>query len=224
MRLRARLKDGPIRRTELDQVGGRDRVYGLGLWVDMVRLPPSGTWARRRADIYGGAEEWLGPPPADLTPARGVELLVKRYLGGYGPATRNEIADWGGLPMATLNPALERLRLRRFRAEDGRELLDLPGAPLPDPETPAPVRFLPEWDAILLAHARRKKVLLEQHRPLVFNTRTPHSVATFLVDGVVAGAWKWDGTRVRVEPYRKLTSAEQREVGAEADRLAELWA
>jgi hypothetical protein len=84
----------------------------------------------------------------------------------------------------------ERLELRRLNDERGGELLDLPDAPLPDPETPAPVRFLPTWDASLLVHARRTGILPEEHRPKVFNTKTPQSVPTFLVDGRVEGAWR----------------------------------
>ena len=90
-------------------------------------------------------------------------------------------------------PALERLELRRFRDEDGGELLDLPRAPLPHPDTPAPVRFLPTWDAVLLVHARRTGVLPEEHRPRIFPTTMPQSVGTFLVDGAVAGTWRFDG-------------------------------
>jgi hypothetical protein len=79
-------------------------------------------------------------------------------------------------------PALGRMTLRRFRDEAGGELLDLPRAALPEPETPAPGRCLPTWDAVLLVHARRAGVLPEEHRPRIFSTRMPQSVATFLVD------------------------------------------
>ena len=85
--LRERLRDGPVRRTELDQLVGKDRSIGVGLWVDLVRVPPSGTWERRRADLYGLAEDWLGPPPADLTVEVATKHLVRRYLQGFGPAT-----------------------------------------------------------------------------------------------------------------------------------------
>ena len=149
-RLRPRLADGPLRRAEIDRLLGKGSAVtnGVGLWLELVRAPPSGTWERRRADLYAAAEEWLGP--AEVTPQEATELLVRRYLGGFGPASRSEIADWAGLRPNEIAPALERLRLRRFRAEDGEELLDLPRAPLPDPETPAPARFLPVWDATLL--------------------------------------------------------------------------
>jgi hypothetical protein len=216
---RERLGGGPVRRAELDQLVGKDRTIGVGLWVDLVRVPPSGTWERRRADLYGAAEDWLGPPP-ELTAEAATAHLVRRYLAGFGPATAADVADWGGLPTADVQAALDRLRLRRFATADGRQLYDVPGAPLPDPGTPAPVRFLPTWDAMLLVHARGKAVLAEEHRPLVFNTRTPHSVGTFLVDGVVAGTWRYEGGRVRTEPFEPLAPAVRREVDDEAGRLA----
>jgi len=113
------------------------------------------------------------------------------------------------------------LELRRFEAEDGSELLDLPGGPLPDPETPAPVRFLPTWDATLLVHARRALILPEEHRPRIFNSKMPQSVGTFVLDGAVRGTWRPAGKEIAVEPFEPLTRAQRREVDAEARRLAE---
>ena len=223
-RLRKRLADGPLRRTEIDELvdGGSVWTNGVGLWLDLVRVPPSGTWERRRADLYAAAEDWIGS--ADTTADEGVELLVRRYLGGFGPATRAEIAEWAGLPGRELDAVLERLALRRFRAEDGAELLDLPRAPLPDPETPAPVRFLPVWDATLLVHARRTGILPERYRPLVFNTKTPQSIATFLVDGEVAGSWRYEAGRMETSPFERLDRTVQRQLRDEAERLAALHA
>jgi len=109
---------------------------------------------------------------------------------------------------------------RRFRDQQGAELFDLPRAPLPDPETPAPVRFLPTWDATLLVHARRTQLLPERYRGLVFSTRNPHSVPTFLVDGAVAGAWRHQQGRVRLEPFEPLPRRVTRELEEEAQRLA----
>jgi hypothetical protein len=120
-----------------------------------------------------------------------------------------------------VDPALERLPLRRFAAEDGTELLDLPDLPLPDPDTPAPVRFLGTWDAALLVHARRALILPEEHRAKIFNTKMPQSVGTFLVDGAVAGAWRPDGT---IEPFEDLKPTHRKQVEAEAARLAEFSA
>jgi hypothetical protein len=125
----------------------------------MVRVPPSGTWERRRADLYGLAEAWVERP--DITKPQALEHLARRYLGAFGPATAADVANWAGLKPAALAAALKRLELRRFHAEDGAELLDLPRAPLPAADTPAPVRFLPTWDATLLVHARRTGILPE---------------------------------------------------------------
>jgi hypothetical protein len=218
--VRRRLQEGPIRRKELDELVGRDRSIGVGLWVDLVRVPPSGTWDRRRADLYGLAEDWLGPPPAGLTVDGATDHLVRRYLRGFGPATAADAADWAGLPVTAVQASLDRLDLRRFADEEGRQIYDLPGAPIPDPSTPAPVRFLPTWDASLLVHARRKGMIAEAHRPLIFNTKTPHSIATFLVDGTVAGTWRVEKGRVVVEPFEALPAPIRREVDEEADRLA----
>jgi Winged helix DNA-binding domain len=217
-RLRGRLRDGPLRQAEVDEVLGRTLSRGVGLWLNMVRVPPSGTWERRRADLYAAAEDWLGPP--QVAPAEAVELLVRRYLSGFGPATRTDIANWAGLPVREIAPALQRIRLRRFLGEDGEELLDLPRAPLPDPETPAPVRFLPTWDAALLAHARRTGILPERYRPRIFGIKTPQSFPTFLVDGAVAGTWRFERGRVELSPFTRLDARTRRELRGEAERLA----
>ena len=216
------LSGGPRRATELKELLSA-RGYpaiawnGIAQWVDLVRIPPSGTWDQRRADLYGLAETWVGAKQA--TEAAGLEHVIRRYLAGFGPAAVREIADWAGIPHASLPPVLSRVRLRRFRDEQGRELLDLPRAPLPDAATRAPVRFLPTWDATLLVHARRTQILPEQYRPLVFNTRTPHSKPTFLVDGAVAGSWRYEGGRILIEPFEPLPRRVRTEVDEEARRL-----
>ena len=218
--VREALRERPLRRPEIDQLVGRDRAIGAGLWEDFVRVPPSGTWERRRADLYAAAADWLGPPPAALDIDGATEHLVRRYLTGFGPATAADVADWGGLRPADMAALLERMDLRRFADEAGRTLYDLPDGPLPAPDVPAPARFLPTWDASLLVHARRKGVIAEEHRPLVFNTKTPHSVCTFLVDGKVAGTWRYDKGEVRLAPFEPLAPAARVEVEEEADRLA----
>ena len=118
-----------------------------------------------------------------------------------------------------IRAALERLEpLRRFRDENGRELLDVPRAPLPDPETPAPVRFLPKWDNMLLSFADRRRVLPEEYRKKVI--RMNGDVAqTFLVDGLVAGIWDVENARVVLKPFAKLSRAVHRELNAEKECL-----
>lgn len=219
--VRELLADGPRRRKELMAELGVDSTTwnGVGGWVDLLRIPPSGTWERRSADIYGLAETWLEGSPA-LARDDGVELLVRRYLGAFAPASRKDIASWAGITVNTLAPVLERMRLRRFRDEDGGELLDLPRAPLPGADVRAPVRFLPVWDATLLVHARRTRILPEDLRPKLFNTKTPHSFPCFLIDGQVAGTWKHHGGRVVVSPFEPLPRAARRDLDEEAQRLA----
>ncbi|MDX6667412.1 MAG: hypothetical protein QOK04_792 [Solirubrobacteraceae bacterium] len=221
-KLRRRLAGGSLSRSEIDELLGEGPVLtnGVGLWVDLVRVPPSGTWERRRADLYAAAEDWLAP--ADVTPVEAMQHLVRRYLGAFGPAPPRDIASWAGLPPKDISATLERMRVRHFRAEDGQELLDLPRAPLPDADTPAPVRFLPVWDATLLVHARRAGILPEQYRARVFNTKTPHSVNTFLVDGAVAGTWKYERGKVKLEPFRRLDRSTLKQLRDESEGLAAL--
>jgi hypothetical protein len=221
--VRRHLADGPRRQAELvnalqDQGFPRVAWSGAGLWLDLVRVPPSGTWERRRADLYALADDWVGP--ARATEDEGLVHLVRRYLRAFGPAGLNDIGSWAGLPLTTLRSVVERIRLRRFRAEDGGELLDVRGAPLPDPGIPAPVRFLPTWDATLLVHARRTQILPERYRPLVFNTKTPHSVPTFVVDGAVAGTWRYKDDRVELKPFEPLPRRVRRELEEEAVQVS----
>ena len=216
--VRRLLESGPRPAKELEQ-----QASGyFGLWLDLVRVPPSGTWERRRADLYATAEAWLGP--SDVSEAEGMEHLVRRYLGGFGPAPPADIATWAGIPAARLAETLRAMTLRRFRDEAGRELLDLPRAPLPDAATAAPVRFLPVWDAMLLVHARRSGVLPEEYRPRLFSAQNPASTNTFLVDGVVAGTWRYERGRIELAPFRSLRRSARRELETEAERLAELYA
>src|SRR5437588_460254 len=158
-RIRAFLADGPKRDREIAEALGPETWRpGVGPWAELLPAPPSATWERRRAHLYAHAEDWRGPE--NVTADDAIDLLVRRYLSGFGPATATEIADWAGLNVTTIRPAFERLELRRF----GSGLVDLTRAPLPHADTPAPVRFLPVWDATLLVHARRTGILPERYR------------------------------------------------------------
>jgi hypothetical protein len=203
---RRALAGGPLRRAELEALVGRDAFHGLGLWLDMVRVPPSGTWERRRADLYGLAEAWIGPPRAEPG------LLVRRYLQGFGPATRHEIASFAGVKVTELELDT---KLRHFRAEDGAELLDVPRAPLPG-DVHAPPRFLPTWDATLLVHARRALIIREEDRPRIFNTKLPQSLPTYLIDGTVAGTWRFEDSRIVLDPWYEHGDREALEEEARA--------
>jgi Winged helix DNA-binding domain len=219
------LADGPKRRAEIVSALALDSAiwYGVNLWLDLVRIPPYGTWEQPRADLYGLASDWLGEPPP-LTEDEGIEHLVRRYLAGFGPASRKDVASFTGLTTGRLAPVLERIPLRRFADERGKELVDLPRAPLPDPETPAPIRFLPAWDATLLVQARRTQILPERYRSRIFNTKTPHSLHTFLVDGQVAGTWRHEKGRIVLEPFERLSKETRRSLNDEAEHMAELFA
>ena len=216
-RLRRLLAEGPRTAAEVKTLTSG---Y-VGLWLDLVRVPPSGTWERRRADLYAAAEDWLGA--SDATEREGLELLVRRYLGAFGPASLADVSSWSAVPAKRLEKVLAPMSLRRFRDEDGRELVDLPRAPLPDPDTPAPVRFLPVWEAMLLVHARRTGVLSEEYRSRVFSAQNPASANTFLVDGLVAGSWRYGDGRIELAPFRRLSRAVRDELADEAARLEELF-
>jgi Winged helix DNA-binding domain len=156
------------------------------------------------------------PEPFEPTEAR-AEML-RRYLAAFGPATRRDIVAWSMMHVPEIQRALDRLELRRFRDEQGRQLLDVPRAPLPDPDTPAPVRFLPKWDNVLLAFADRTRVLPEAYRRTVIKANGDVA-QTFLVDGFVAGTWRVEDGRVLTERFAPLSRSDQSELAAEAERL-----
>lgn len=189
--------------------------YALRTRSRLTHAPESGLWRQNGRTRYVSIEH----PPADPATAR-IDL-VRRYLGAFGPATRADIAVWSGLRVRDLEPALEALEpLRRFRDERGRELYDLQRAPLPEADAPAPVRFLPRFDNLLLSHKDRTRVLPEEYRPAVIDGGWVRS--TFLVDGTVAGAWEVEDGRVLIEPFAPLPRTARRDVEDEAARL-EAW-
>jgi DNA glycosylase AlkZ-like len=187
--------------------GGRVRAHVLHHYETAL-------WRARPNARFAALEE---PEAHDPLEAR-AEIL-RRYFAAFGPASRADIRAWSMMRASELAPALERLEpLRRFRDERGRELLDVPRAPLPDPDTPAPVRFLPKWDNVLLAFADRTRVLPEPYRKKVI--RMNGDVAqTFLVDGFVAGIWGVEDGRVVLEPLAPLSRSARGELEDEAERL-----
>jgi hypothetical protein len=221
--VKGRLEAGTTARAELMEGLDAMMFNGAGVWLDLVRIPPAGTWERRRADMYALAEDWVGPPEGATT-EQWLRLLVERYLRGFGPAAPADVANWIGVATTSVTAVLDEMELRQVRSEQGKLLVDLPRAPLPAADTPAPVRFLPTWDATLLVHARETGILPEEHRAKVFSTKTPQSVPTFTVDGAVAGTWKYEKGRVEPQPFGKLSSSARDEVAEEARRLAEFHA
>jgi hypothetical protein len=207
--LREALQDGPLTRKQIEGLIGREALRGINTYLHLLRVPPSGTWERRRADLFALAERWIDEQP----PRPG--HLVRRYLTGFGPAAKADIANWAGMSLRELEPELAALELIEHEAEDGTTLYDLPDLPLPDPDTPAPVRLLPTWDATLLVHARRALVLPEHLRERIFHVRMPQSIGTILVDGQVAGTWRPTGE------LEYFADVDPRPVEQEAARLAE---
>jgi hypothetical protein len=238
--VRRHLAEGPLPQARLvalladdfrrDEIGVSSPRFpnvafaGAQLWVDLLRVPPAGTWDRPRAQVFALAEHVLGATggvPADAVPPDAArDLLVACYLRAFGPASAGDVASFTGLPVADVRAVLGRCAVRHFRDEAGGVLVDVPDALLPDPATPAPVRFLPTYDATLLVHARRTQVLPEAYRSRVFATTMPRSVPTFLVDGQVAGTWRYGGGRVVTTPFDDLPAAARRALDAEAERLA----
>jgi hypothetical protein len=213
------LDGGALPRKEVEALIGKPAARGIHLWLDIVRVPPSGTWERRRADLFAAAADWLGND-GQTDEDDAIDHLVRRYLAAFGPAGRKDVQSFTGLSLTTLRPVLERVATERYIDEDGGELLDVPGAPLPDADTPARPRLLPTWDATLLVHARRSGLLPERFRPLIFHTKNPQSSPTFLLDGEVAGTWRLDGGRFTAEPFERVPASAMREVNAEGERLA----
>jgi hypothetical protein len=185
----------------------------------LVQIPPRGLWGRGGAARHVPAETWLG---RSLDPAASVDDMVVRYLNAFGPASVADVQGWSGLK--GLAEVVDRLRpnLVTFRSPKGRELFDLPDAPRPDPATPAPTRYLPVFDNLLLSHADRDHVISDEIR-----RRLPASAAleagTVLVDGSAAAAWRvthYEGAAMlTVSPVAPIPEADHAGVLEEGERL-----
>lgn len=190
------------------------RVQG---YSSVIHVPPSGIWGYGGHGVYTAAAGKLrGAPPA---PEDAFDQIVRTYLAAYGPATKQDVGQWAGVPrMQPITESLARLSLRTFANEEGKVLYDLPRAPLPDPETPAPPRLVPRFDNLVLSHADRSRILGDvAPSRIVTNNGLVH--ATFLVDGLVAGTWQLEHGRVVLEPFGKLDAATKRALKGEAERL-----
>jgi hypothetical protein len=225
--VRALAASGPVTRAEgmafLEREHGLTEVHARRAWrnarmqAHVVHHHESALWAPAAQDRFATIDE---PEVFDPTEARAE--MFRRYLEAFGPASRRDFVAWTMMHVAEIGRALDRLdqagALVRHRDEQGTELLDVPGAALPDPDTPAPVRFLPKWDNVLLAWKDRTRILPEEHRKKVI-LMNGDVAQTFLVDGFVAGRWRTEGGHVVTEPFAPLPRAAQQELKDEAERL-----
>lgn len=183
--------------------------------LPLVQVTPRGVWGRSGQVRLTTVESWLGRPAQEAEPS--LDEVVLRYLGAFGPASVKDMQVWAGL--TRLREAFERLRPRLavFCDENGVELFDLPDAPRPDPRTPAPPRFLPEFDNLLLSHADRARVIDPAFKGLTWTGNQAHRV--LLVDGFLAGLWKWEEgsgeNGVVVELFGEVSGAQEEEIVAE---------
>ncbi|GLP67060.1 hypothetical protein TUSST3_36820 [Streptomyces sp. TUS-ST3] len=182
--------------------------------LPLVQVTPRGLWGRSGQVALTTAEQWLGRP-AEPVPAP--DDTVLRYLAAFGPASVKDMQTWAGL--TRLRDAFERLRprLRTFRDENGVELFDLPDAPRPAEDTPAPPRFLPEFDNLLLSHADRTRVVPKEYWGRSWQGNQAY--CTLLVDGFLAGVWKLTGDTLVVETFGRLTKAQREDVEEEGQRM-----
>jgi hypothetical protein len=198
----------------LTGMNARRAWRGARVRAHVVHHHESALWRARPESRFVALEE-----PESHVPVEARAEVLRRYLAAFGPASRRDIVAWSMMHVPEIARALERLEpLLRVRDERGRELLDVPRAPMPDAATPAPVRFLPKWDNVLLAYADRTRVLPEQYRRTVISMNGDVA-QTFLVDGFVAGMWRVENGRVVLEPFSALRRSVRRVLEDEAGRL-----
>jgi hypothetical protein len=219
---RSRAELGPLLAERWPGVDADTLAYAVTYLEPLVQVPPRGIWGTSGPAAWTTTAAWLPEPPASTT---SLEELVVRYLGAFGPATVADVQAWSGL--TRLREVVDgiRSRLRKFRDEDGRELFDLPGAPRPDPDEPAPPRFLPEYDNVQFGHADRSRLVPTGRKPPLF-AGNGGVLGTVLVDGMLAGTWKITrprkagaGAVLAVEPYEPLPADQQQALAEEGARL-----
>jgi hypothetical protein len=199
-------------------VDERAMGYTVRTHLPLVSVPDGTTWGFRADSSFVLAEKWIGKP---LSAKQETQTLVLRYLKAFGPATAGDVQSWSGLQV---QPVLEALRPRLVveRDERKRELFDLPEAPRPDKETPAPPRFIAAFDNLVLSHADRSRIVAEAYRPRIV-TRNLQVRPTFLVDGFVAGTWETKAPRntatLTISPFEPLGALVTAQLIEEAERL-----
>ncbi|MDQ3435800.1 MAG: winged helix DNA-binding domain-containing protein [Actinomycetota bacterium] len=199
-------------------------AYAVRTSLPLVQVPSGGVWGYSGKAPFTTAERWLGRA---LSGSEDPRRLVLKYLAAFGPATVRDVQTWSG--RMQLKQPVEELRaeLRTFRDERGNELLDLPDAALPPEDTPAPPRFVPDYDNLVLSHADRGRVISEEHRKKVFLSAA-RVRATFLIDGFVRGAWKVEKTRktatLVIEPFEPISTEDRAALSDEGERLVRFLA
>jgi hypothetical protein len=193
-------------------------------WGALVRAPADGTWGAKAPSSLLAAPRRVRATDSKL------DDVVRRHLRAFGPASADDVASWIGWRTPEVRPALERLELERFEDEKGRALFDLPDAPRPDPDTPAPPRLLAAFDSVLLAYEskRRARILPDRHRDAVYERRNLRIKPSYTVDGRVAGIWSLEVKRgaatIALEPLERLTKANRAALAEEAERVARVVA
>jgi hypothetical protein len=200
---------------------GQSMAYAIRNAVAMVQVPPRGIWGQGGLARGTTAEAWLGRPLAE---DRAPDRMLLRYLAGFGPASVRDMEVWSGLQGCKEVVQRLRPRLRMFHSERGTELYDLPRAPRPDPDTPAPPRFLPDYDNVFLSHADRSRIVDEEIRRR-HRTGLQIRACPFLIDGFIAGTWRLDrqrwGATLVITPFGKLAKKAAAALEAEGARLLE---
>lgn len=227
--LRAYLQEKPrtnveLRRKIAELLPDMDKpetlLYIIRIFLPLIQTFPGGVWGVGGSPAYTEATQWLKRSFA--SPEAGLRTLILSYLAAFGPASIKDIQSWSGL--SRLQPAIDALRteLLTLRDEQGRELFDIPGSPLPEAEKPAPVRFIPDFDNLLLAHENRQRIIADAYRPLVFPGNSM-VLPTFLVDGFVRGAWRIERTpalaRLLIQPFEPLTNEAMAALRTEGEHL-----
>ncbi|NIK55855.1 winged helix DNA-binding domain-containing protein [Kribbella shirazensis] len=202
---------------QFPDVNERALGFCTRMLVPLVMHPADVRWSWTANSRFTPAEAWIGKK---LHRRAETSELVTRYLRAFGPATPADFQTWSGLQKA--KPLFDELELETFKDESGKTLYDVPDAPRPDPDTPAPVRFLPEFDNVLLSHAKRDRIIADEHKPAVF-TKNLRVKATYTVDGLVAGLWTSEKKRgvatLTLTPFGRTLKKTQAELEREGSGL-----
>ncbi|MEK7832824.1 MAG: winged helix DNA-binding domain-containing protein [Acidobacteriota bacterium] len=195
--------------------------YTVRTHLPMVQVPVSGGWSYPGKPEFTLAESWIG---RKISPKDELPELARRYLAAFGPASVNDMQTWSGFKLPVLKEVFEKLRpeLQTYRDETKRELFDLPGTSLPGEDAPAAIRFLPEFDNLLLAHNKRHRIVADEHRSRVYLPAL-RVAATILIDGFVGGVWKIEKTKTTaalvIEPFDKLAKKDRAVLVEEGELL-----